>query len=37
MPAKKKKAPLGADFRDEDLTPKGKPKKKKAKEILDNY
>ena len=34
MPAKKKKAPLGADFRDEDLTPKGKPKKKKANEEI---
>lgn len=32
MPAKKKKAPMGAEFRDEDLTPKGKPKKKKANE-----
>lgn len=28
MPAKKKKAPMGAEFRDEDLTPKGKPVKK---------
>ena len=34
MPAKKKKAPLGADFRDEDLAPKGKPKKKKANEEI---
>ena len=34
MPAKKKKAPMGADFRDEDLTPKGKPRKKKANEAI---
>lgn len=32
MPAKKKKAPMGVDFRDEDLTPKGKSRKKKANE-----
>ena len=34
MPAKKRKAPMGADFRDEDLTPKGKPRKKKANEVI---
>ncbi|MCQ2491207.1 MAG: DNA translocase FtsK [Ruminococcus sp.] len=34
MPAKKRKAPMGADFRDEDLTTHGKPKKKKASETV---
>ncbi|MDO4862704.1 MAG: DNA translocase FtsK 4TM domain-containing protein [Ruminococcus sp.] len=34
MPAKKKKAPMGAEFRDEELTSKGKPKKKKANENI---